>query len=51
MVQGVKDPAVSAVAQITAVVQVRSLAQELPTCHGMAKNKNKNKANPVHAYL
>ena len=40
MVQQVKDLALStAAAQITAVVQVQSLAQDLPHAEGMAKKK------------
>ena len=42
--QGVKDPALSkAVAWVTAIAQVRSLALKLPQVLGTAKNKQTNR--------
>ena len=55
MVQRVKDLARSAVAQVTAMARVQSLARELPHVAGMAKKQNKTKQalqmNLMHAQV
>lgn len=57
MVQRVKDLARSAVAQVTAMARVQSLARELPHATTMTikppktKNKQEQTDKPLHAFM
>ena len=47
MVQWIKDPVFTAAARVAAVVQVASLAQELPHATGVAKKPPKTKDSSI----
>ena len=50
--QGAKHLAVTAVVPVTAVVQVQSLAQEIPHASGAAKKKKKShRSFNVHVFI
>ena len=51
MAQWVKDPALSAVAQVVIAVRVSSLARELPHAEGIAKKKEKKRNRVSKVYL